>query len=293
MSSRTNRTLIAVGGHEDKERGREVLKEVARQVGSGKLVVTTVASEEPAGLFEEYRQAFRDLGVRRIEHLRIDHRADGADPDRVRLLADTKGVFFTGGDQLKITSQIGDTPVFQTIARLYHRGAVVAGTSSGAAVLCETMIVSGDGDASHKLGSVLRMAPGLGLVGGVIIDMHFAERGRMGRLIGAVAQNPRVIGIGIDEDTAIVLRNEVSFSVLGGGAVYVVDGQPVTDSNISEGNEDETLAIYDLKLHVLSTGHEFALETRRPHREGEPPPLEISSARPAPPAEAPAKAVTH
>jgi cyanophycinase len=148
--------------------------------------------------------------------------------------------------------------------RLYRQGTLIAGTSSGAAVMCETMIVSGDSDESHKLGSVLHMAPGLGLLSGVIIDMHFAERGRMGRLVGAVAQNPRMIGLGIDENTAIVVHNETRFSVIGDGAVYAVDGQNVTYSNVAEDRDGETLTIYDLTLHLLSDGRSFDLETRRP-----------------------------
>jgi cyanophycinase len=264
MSSRKNRTLIAIGGHEDKETSNEILREVARHVGKGKLVVATVATGHPTETFAEYRDIFERLGVEHLEHLKVEARLDGSDPARVELLEKAKGIFFTGGDQLRISSQIGDTPVFQTIERLYRQGAVVAGTSSGAAVLCETMITDGDDDRSHRQGSLLRLAPGLGLIGGVIIDMHFAERGRIGRLIGAVAQNPRIIGIGIDENTAVVIRNESTFTVLGKGAVYVVDGQTVTDSNLSKDREEETLAIFDLKLHLLAQGDEFDLAARRP-----------------------------
>lgn len=267
MSSRDNRTLIAIGGREDKCNGSEVLRELVRHVGNGKLVVMTVATEDPEGMFAEYREVFERLGVERLEHLKIEHREQAKDPAKVEVLRDAKGIFFTGGDQLRISSQIGDTPVFQTIQRLYRQGAVVAGTSSGAAVLCETMITDGEDDRSHQQGSLLRMAPGLGLVHGLIIDMHFAERGRMGRLLGAVAQNPRIVGVGIDENTAVVIRNESMFKVLGESAVYVVDGQSVTDSNISKDREEDTLSIYDVTLHLLSEGHAFDLEARRPLHE--------------------------
>jgi cyanophycinase len=264
MSSRENRTLIAIGGKEDKTKGGVILHEVARHVNDGRLVILTAATEHPIATFNEYERAFGELGLRKITHLKINRREECTEEENVRLLDEAKGIFFTGGDQLRLTSQIGDTPVFQRIQQLYREGAVVAGTSSGAAVLCETMIVSGGSEESHQLDDVLRMAPGLGLIGGMIIDMHFSERGRIGRLIGAVAQNPRVIGLGIDEDTALVIQNEERFSVLGDGAVYVVDGETVTDSNVAEDNKDQTLAIYDVKLHLLSAGHEFDLQARRP-----------------------------
>jgi cyanophycinase len=172
------------------------------------------------------------------------------------------GVFFTGGDQLKITSQIGDTPVERRIQEIYQAGGIVAGTSAGASAMCETMLVRGSGQESHRIGDIL-MAPGLGLMRDVIIDQHFAERGRMGRLLGAVAENPRVLGIGIDEDTAIVVEDESSFYVLGRGAVYVVDGSGVTHSNITE-ESDTTLSMYDVRLHVLSKGDRFLLQERCP-----------------------------
>lgn len=122
-------------------------------------------------------------------------------------------MFFSGGDQLRISSQIGDTPVEERVREIHERGGLVAGTSAGASVMSETMLVKGTSGESHKIGD-LHMAPGLGLVRDVIIDQHFAERGRFGRLFGAVAHNPRELGLGIDEDTAIVVEGE-RFEVIG------------------------------------------------------------------------------
>jgi cyanophycinase len=127
-------------------------------------------------------------------------------------------VFFSGGDQLRITSQIGDTPIDERVHEIYETGGVIAGTSAGASVMSDTMMVKGPNAASFRIGHI-RMAPGLGLLPNVIIDQHFAERGRIGRLIGAVSQNPRVLGIGIDEDTAIVVKGEM-FKVIGSGAIW-------------------------------------------------------------------------
>jgi cyanophycinase len=153
--------------------------------------------------------------------------------------------------------------VFARIREIYEAGGVIAGTSAGASAMSDTMLVRGSGDESYRIGDV-DMAPGLGLLPNVIIDQHFAERGRMGRLLGAVAQNPRVLGIGIDENTAIVVEDEASFSVLGAGAVYVVDGSGITYSNIVEEKNDRPLSLYDVRLHVLSSGDNFDLRERRP-----------------------------
>jgi cyanophycinase len=264
MSKKKTRFLIAIGGHEDKNDGSAVLEEVARRVGTGKLVVTTVAAKEHERVFEEYRKALRACGIKHIAHLKVENRQEAADAEKASVLDRAKGVFFTGGDQLRITSQIGDSLVFHRISDIYNEGGVIVGTSSGASAMCETMIVTGDSEESHKVGSALHMAPGLGLIAGVVIDQHFAERGRIGRLLGAIAQNPRNIGLGLDEKTAIVVENERAFQVIGDGAVYVVDCAGVSDSNIAEGAQGETMSIYDVKLHLLSEGERFDLQTRRP-----------------------------
>ncbi|WP_407572789.1 cyanophycinase [Deinococcus altitudinis] len=255
-------TLIIIGGHEDKEGERAVLKEVARRVGKGRLVVASVASHEPEGYFDAYQKVFAELGVTDTSDLYIEERSEAAQDEKLKIFDGATGVFFTGGDQLRITCQIGDTPIEQRVQDIYAAGGVICGTSAGASAMCETMLVKGRGSESYRMGG-LRMAPGLGLIRSVIIDQHFAERGRMGRLLGAVAQNPRLLGIGIDEDTAIVVENE-EFTVLGSGAVYVVDGAGVTHSNIAEAKSEDVLSMYDVRVHVLGTGERFDLNSRRP-----------------------------
>ena len=126
------------------------------------------------------------------------------------------------------------------------------------------MLVSGSGSESHRIGGSLQMAPGFGFLPGVIIDQHFAERGRIGRLTAAVAQNPRIVGMGIDEDTAVVCNPKHCFRVLGAGAVYVVDGSDVTYTNLTEEQTDRTLTVFNVRLHLLSQGDEFDLTTRTP-----------------------------
>jgi len=231
-------------------------------VNGGKLVLATVASHKPEGYFDEYQRAFADLGVEDLVELYIEVRSQTEDRDKLRVFDDAAGVFFSGGDQLRITSQIGDTDIEQKVRAIYERGGVIAGTSAGAAVMSETMLVKGSSAESHRIGD-LHMAPGLGLIRDVIIDQHFAERGRFGRLLGAVAHNPRVLGLGIDEDTAIIV-DDGQFEVIGSGAVYAVDGSHVSHSNIAEAEPERTLSMYDVRLHVLSAGDRFDLSSRRP-----------------------------
>ena len=254
--------LVIIGGGEDKEGERTILREVARYLDGGKLVLATVASHEPEGYFEAYQKAFVDLGVTDVVELYVEERAETLNPEKLSLFDGAAGVFFSGGDQLRIASQIGDTPVEQRVREIHERGGLVAGTSAGASVMSETMLVKGASSESHRIGD-LHMAPGLGFVPNAIIDQHFAERSRFGRLFGAVAHNPRELGLGIDEDTAILLEAE-RFRVIGKGCVYVVDGAGVTRSNIAEARPDKALSMVDVRLHVLSSGDGFDLATRRP-----------------------------
>jgi cyanophycinase len=254
--------LIVIGGHEDKEGERAILKEVARRVDGGRLILATIASHQPEGYFEAYQEAFKDIGVTDLVELYLDDRGETHDPEKLALFDGAAGVFFSGGDQLRIASQIGDTPVERRIREIHERGGLIAGTSAGAAVMSETMLVGGSSAESHRIGD-LNMAPGLGLIRDAIIDQHFAERGRIGRLLGAVAHNPRMLGVGIDEDTAIVVEGP-RFSVIGSGAVYVVDCEDVTQSNIAEARSASALSLHDVRLHVLAAGDSFDLSRRAP-----------------------------
>ncbi|HEV7593496.1 MAG TPA: cyanophycinase [Gemmatimonadaceae bacterium] len=256
--------LLIIGGKEAKTGERLILRMLAKEVGkSGKLVVATVASESPRAIFNDYEACLRGLGMRHVHHLSIDTREEAAIESKCHILQGADAVFFTGGDQLKITSQLGDTPIFTRVCEIYDSGGLIAGTSAGASVMTETMLVAGDGDHSHRIGSMLRLAPGFGLLQGVIVDQHFAERGRIGRLLGAIAQNPRILGIGLDEDAAIMVRRG-RFQVIGSGAVYVVDGSKVSFTNINEAEPDVPLCIYGVRLHVLNQSDSFDLKKRKP-----------------------------
>jgi cyanophycinase len=257
-------TLVIIGGHENKTGDRLILRAVAARVGSGALVVATVASGLPGEVWGDYAPLFKELGVRDVRHLHVESREEARSPEAVRVLDGATAVFITGGDQLKLTSRLGDTPIYTRLLEIYERGGTIAGTSAGASVMCETMLVEGEGAASQHIDASLRMAPGFGFIPGVIIDQHFAERGRIGRLIAAVAQNPRILGIGIDEDTAIVCDPDHCFTVLGAGAVYVVDGREISYTNLADEERDRILSAFDVRLQLLSMGDEFDLATRRP-----------------------------
>src|SRR5688500_15846345 len=258
--------LLIIGGHEDKNDGKVILRELARLVGSGKLVVATLASEQPDNQWEEYEVAMRSLGVRHLYHLKIESRSDAESPRAMGVLEDATAVLFTGGDQLRLTTLIGDTPVFSRCYEIFANGGVVAGTSAGAAVMSETMIVSGNGESSPRIGAPLQLAPGFGFAKDMVIDQHFAERGRVGRLLGVVAQNPRILGLGIDENTAIEVEPFRRFRGLGKGGVTIIDASDVSDTNVASESQGRALSVFGVRLHLLTQGDEFDFTTRTPKR---------------------------
>ncbi len=264
MNDEPQGRLIIIGGHEAKEDNAIILNQVAEvtNAGNGHLVVITVATQEPEELGKQYHKTFTELGIQKIDILDIRTRDEASDEAIVKRIEPATTIFFTGGDQLRITSQIGDSPLFRCIRDIYRRGGTIVGTSAGAAAMPETMLIGGPSDESARA-EALKMAPGLAFLSQVVIDSHFAERGRMGRLLGAVAQNPRNVGLGIDEDTAIVVEDH-HFRVLGSGAVYVVDGIEISYSSLSEKEVEGVIGMADIKLHVLGHGDSFSLAERRP-----------------------------
>jgi cyanophycinase len=249
---------IVIGGYED----QEILKIVAERAGNGMLLVATLASQVAMEQWQEYRKIFQKLGVKKIEHLDLETRAEAAQDHRAEQIQHAAVIFFTGGDQLRITSSFGGSRLCELMRERHAKGLPIAGTSAGASVMSGTMLVAGPSDESHRIGDALQMAPGLGLMPEFVIDQHFAQRGRLSRLLGAVAQNPRLIGVGIDENTAIVGRPGERFDVIGDGAVYVVNGQGITYTNLSESQTDATISVHGVRLDVLSSGDCFDIEKR-------------------------------
>jgi len=257
-------TLFVIGGAEDRHDTKIILSRLAERIGSGKLVISTLASDYGDEVWEVYRKLFISMGVKHVKHLGINHRDETSKDPRLDMLAGAKAIFFTGGDQLKITTRLGGTALSELIEEIYRQGGIIGGTSAGATALGEMMLVGSPGGGINKVFDALHMTPGLGLAKNMIIDQHFSERGRIRRLLGAVAQNPRMLGVGIDEDTAVVVESDGTLQTLGSGAVYIVDGHDLTYTNISQASFSRALSVFDVKLHVLSSGDRFDIHSRHP-----------------------------
>jgi cyanophycinase len=256
--------LLIIGGDEKAEEAHKVLETVAQKAKGGSLLLVTTASHAHSQeIANEYIKIFKELGVQKIEVLDVRERAEAYDKASARRCAEARVIFLTGGDQLRITSQMGDSPVYRCMKENYATGGLLVGTSAGAAVMSTTMIIGGPSDESNRV-SALDMASGLGLLEDVVIDTHFAERGRIGRLLGAVAQNPRNLGIGLDAGTAILVEQGECFRVIGSGAVYLVDGTGITYSSLCAEQSEGVVTIHSVKLHVLGEGDQYDLINRRP-----------------------------
>ena len=268
MESKLNYDLVVIGGAEDKNGRKEILNEICSLINKNEdlLLVATIASEIQEEMEDIYNKVFREIGVKNIEFLNIDDRTESYLEENVELIKDSKLIFFTGGDQLKITSLIGGTPLNKALMDGMQNGKIIVGTSAGASVMSGTMILEGESEESPKKYSI-NMCPGLGLIENVVIDQHFSQRGRIGRLLTAIAENPEYLGIGIDEDTAIIVDERKIIKVIGNGAVYIIDGSLINHTNISEQYRDKTLSIFNVKLHVLIKGNRFDLINKIPFEE--------------------------
>lgn len=263
MGEKVRGNLVIIGGAEDKAGRKTILKHVVDIVKEkeGRLVVLTTATEKPHEVGDNYRTVFESLGLNNIDVLNINSRDEANLDENAERIRSSGGIFFTGGDQLRITSILGGTKANAALHEVYSKGVVIVGTSAGASVMSNTMVVEGENNEPARK-CTLKMAPGLGLLEEAIIDQHFEQRGRIGRLLCGVAENPFMLGIGIDEDTAIRVYPDAHFEVLGTNAVTVVDGSTIESSNVSELKPDEILAITGVTLHVLPYGYGFDMKKR-------------------------------
>jgi cyanophycinase len=257
-------TLVVVGGGEDKEGDCRILKEFIRLAkgARARVVVMTVATNKPTEVGREYKAVFRRLGVDDTEVVDVSSREDAALPDALEKIGRATALYFTGGDQLHITSLMGGTEMQKLIHERYEQGLVVGGTSAGAAMMSNSMILGGGGEENPRAEAV-KIGPGMDLLIGAMIDTHFSQRGRHGRLLTAIAHYPQDLGLGIDEDTALVV-DKTEFEVIGAGAVTVIDGGAMTYTNLPYVEECKGLALYGVSVHVLPAGHRFDLANRRP-----------------------------
>jgi cyanophycinase len=254
--------IVPIGGAENKENDPRILQrfvDVSGGENADIVVIPTASRTHETG--HRYERVFRELGAARVDVMDFDTRRDCQEPSRLERLAQASGIFFTGGNQLRLTTLLGGTPVAKLIRSRNAHGVTVGGTSAGASILSEHMIAFGDEGASAISGSV-RLAPGLGLTNRFVIDQHFRERDRFGRLLTALAYNPFAIGIGLDEDTAAFIGPTNLLEVEGSGGVTVVDAADVTFSSMDSIAEGQPLCMLGLKVHLLVAGATFNLHSR-------------------------------
>lgn len=255
--------IVPIGGAEDKETRRRILKRFVQLCGGrdADIVVIPTASRL-ANTGSRYEELFSRLEVGRVAAVDFATREDGEREDYLRQLENASGIFFTGGNQLRITTILGGTSAAKLIRSRNAHGAHVAGTSAGASILSEHMIAFGKEGSSPRAGSV-RLAPGLGLSNRFIIDQHFRQRDRLGRLVAALAYNPFAIGIGLDEDTAAFIGPDNVLEVEGSGAVTVVDASGLQFSSMADVSQSQPVCLLGLTVHLLVAGATYNLHTRK------------------------------
>jgi cyanophycinase len=254
--------IVPIGGAENKENDPKILKRFVAVSGGAHadiVVIPTASRMHETG--PRYETLFRELGAERVTVMDFDTRRDCQEPNRLQRIEEASGIFFTGGNQLRLTALLGGTPVAQLIRRRNASGVTVGGTSAGASILSEHMIAFGDEGSSVISGSV-RLAPGLGLTNRFVIDQHFRQRDRLGRLVTALAYNPFAVGIGLDEDTAVFISPDQVLEVEGSGGVTVVDAGDVSFSSMDSVSEGQPVCVLGLKVHVLVAGATFDLNSR-------------------------------
>ena len=257
-------TVIIIGGAEDKIRDRIILNRFVALAGGEDAVVVVISTASSLGTEagERYRQIFTELGVKTIRPLHAMTRAQANDETFARAVGDATGIYLTGGNQLRLSSTIGGTRLAEAVLERFQHGAVVAGTSAGASALSSHMIAFGASGATPKH-RMAALAAGLGVLPGVIVDQHFQQRNRLGRLLSLIAQNPSLLGLGVDEDTAGVVGPDHVLEVIGRGSITVVDGAAAeTDAWDVRGHRP--VMISGVVLHSLPAGYRFDL--RRRHR---------------------------
>jgi cyanophycinase len=254
--------IIPIGGAENKENDRRILERFVRASGGEAadiVVIPTASRMHETG--PRYEQIFRDIGAAHVTVMDFDTRRDCQEAGRLKRIEEATGIFFTGGNQLRLTTLLGGTPVAKLIRIQNAHGVTVGGTSAGASILSEHMIASGDEGSAMIAGSV-RLAPGLGLTNRFIIDQHFRQRDRLGRLLTALAYNPFAVGIGLDEDTAAFIGADETVEIEGSGGVTIVDGSQVSYSSIGQIADGQAVCVLGLQVHVLVAGATFNMHTR-------------------------------
>ena len=254
--------IVPVGGAENKDGDRPIMRRFVRIAGGeeARIVIIPTASElEDKG--ERYVELFEDLMVESAISLPMDERSDAFLDKNLRVLERATAVFLTGGNQLRLSTILGGTPVAQMLRRLNADGVHIGGTSAGAAIIPEHMIAGGPSGATPRADGVI-LAPGLGLINRIVIDQHFRQRDRIGRLLSAVSLNPFAIGVGLDEDTAVFINPDNVFEVVGSGGATVIDPTNLDYSSMDSARPGQAVSLIGLTLHVLAEGAKYDIENR-------------------------------
>lgn len=254
--------IVPVGGAEEKDSDPIILRrfvEISGDRSARIAVIPTASQRDDTG--SRYVRIFRDLGAGHAKALEFKRREDATHKDWLEYLRDATGVFLTGGNQLRISTILGGTDVARAIRTANARGVPVGGTSAGAAILSEHMIAFGKSGSTPRAGMV-SLAPGFGLTNRVVIDQHFRQRDRIGRLLAALAYNPFAVGIGLDEDTAAFIDGDDCLEVMGSGAITIVDASKLEHSSMGTAEDGESICMTGIQLHILNGGGRYDLPSR-------------------------------
>ncbi len=258
----TRGPVFLIGGAEDKRRGRAILTRFVEMAGGADASILVIGTASSMGdqAAVRYAEVFGELGAGQVVGLRPLTRDEANSPDVSRAIGESTGIFLTGGNQLRLVQVVGGTRVEDALASAHDRGAVIAGTSAGASALAGHMVGFGRAGATPKH-RMVHLSAGLGLVEDVIVDQHFQQRGRWGRLLAAVALSPRLIGLGLDEDTAAVVYPDRTLEVVGRGSVAIVDGAAVS-SDAHRTHAHSPMMVSGAVVHSLPDGYRFDLRAR-------------------------------
>ncbi len=259
--------LIPIGGAEDKIRQSTILKRFTTIAGGEKArIVIIPTASRLTDTASRYEAVFREIGVGTVESLPFEERGDCKRADYLEILESATGVFMTGGNQLRLSTTLGGTPVAEMMRERHQSdGLHVAGTSAGASFMAEHMIAGGE-EGSTPRSDMVTLVPGLGLTHSMIVDQHFRQRDRLGRLLTSIAYNPRPIGVGLDEDTAAFIDPEDTLEVVGSGAITVVDPSEMEFSSMDSASRHDPVCLINIRLHVLVEGGTYDIETRQARR---------------------------
>lgn len=255
--------IVPIGGAEDKEGDSDILRKFLEVSGGKKarvVVIPTASSLDDTG--RRYEKIFKKLGAQEARAVPVTNRTEASKEEWLAYVDEADAIFITGGNQLRLSTILGGTAMAKAIRRANARGATVGGTSAGAAILSEHMIAHGAEGTTPKAGMVT-LSPGFGLTNRVIIDQHFRQRDRLGRLLTALAYNPFALGLGLDEDTAAFIDGDGKVTVVGKGAITLVDVAELEHSSLAETQEGKPVSLTNVRLHVLIQGGSYNLENRK------------------------------